>query len=76
MAKEVKKTSKPGTPAKASPAPKVAPRNSLVEASEDIKWKAQNAMRTIHEAEMHKKDKELMRHVKAMAKQTMKAVCK
>lgn len=76
MAKEVKKTSKPGTPSKAMPAPKPMPRNTLVEAPDDIKWRAQSAMRTIHEAEVHKKDRELMKHVKKMAKEQVKAVCK
>lgn len=76
MAKEVKKTSKPGTPAKAAPSPKPMPRNSLVEAPDDIKWRAQSAMRTIAEAAMHKKDRELMREVKRQAKHQLKAVCK
>jgi len=76
MAKEVSKKSSPGTPSKASPAPKPMPRNTLVEAPDDIKWRAQSAMRTIHEAECHKKDRELMKHVKKMAKETMKAVTK
>lgn len=76
MAKEVSKKSNSGKPAKAAPAPKPMPRNSLVEAADDIKWRAQSAMRTIHEAEAHKRDKPLMREVKKLAKETMKAVCK
>ena len=76
MAKEVSKKSKPGEPSKKMPAVKSAPMNSLQPASEDIKWRARDAMRTIAEAESHKKDRELMKHVKAMAKHTLKAVCK
>lgn len=72
----MKKTSDPGKPSKAMPAPRKAPRDTLVEAPEDIKWKAQHAMRTIHEAEAHKRDKPLMREVKRLAKETMKAVSK
>lgn len=70
------KISNPSKPSKAMPSPRVAPRNSTAETAYDIKWRAQSAMRTIHEAEMHKKDRELMKHVKSLAKQTMKAVCK
>lgn len=73
--KEVKKTSKPGEPSKKMPAPRMAPRDTLKEAPEDIKWKVQEAMQTIHRAEMHKQDRELMRHVRKMAKKTMNA-CK
>jgi hypothetical protein len=73
---EVKKTSKPGEPSKKMPAPRVAPRNTLVEAPEDIKWKARDAMHTIAKAEEHRKDKMLMREVKRQSKQMMKAVCK
>lgn len=39
----------------------------------DMRWRAQSALRTIHEAEEHRKDKELMRHVKKMAKDQAKA---
>lgn len=73
---EVKKTSSPGKPATKMPAVKSAPMNSISMASEDIKWKARDAMRTIHEAEEHKRNKPLMKEVKKLAKQTMKAVCK
>lgn len=73
---EVKKTSNPGKPSTKMPAAKLAPMNSLSPAAEDIKWRAKDAMHTIARAEEHKKDRELMKHVKQMAKQTMKAVCK
>jgi hypothetical protein len=40
---------------------------------EEMRWKAQDALRTIHAAESHKKDRELMKHVKKMAKEQAKA---
>ena len=45
----------------------------VVPSIEDMRWKAQDALRTIHQAEAHKKDRELMRHVKKMAKEQAKA---
>ncbi len=42
----------------------------------EMKWKAEDALRDIERAEMHKKDKELMRHVKKHAKEKMKAMNK
>lgn len=63
-------------PIKKLPAPKASPKVSVDSAPEDVKWRAREAMHTIAQAEEHKKDRELMRHVKAMAKHTMKAVCK
>ena len=42
----------------------------------DMKYEAREALHTIHKAEEHKKDKELMRCVKTLAKGQMKAVCK
>jgi len=41
--------------------------------SDEMRWKAQDALRTIHAAEGHKKDRELMKHVKKMAKEQAKA---
>ena len=40
---------------------------------EDMRWKAEEALRTIHRAEAHKKDRELMKHVKRMAREQAKA---
>ena len=45
----------------------------VVPSIEDMRWKAQDALRTIHQAEAHKKDRELMKHVKRMAKEQAKA---
>ena len=36
--KSVKKTSNPGATSKKMPSPRKAPRDTLVEAKEDIKW--------------------------------------
>lgn len=71
----VKKTSSPGKPSSKMPAPKPQPMTSM-SVDDDIKYRAQDAMRTIARAEEHKKDRGLMKEVKRMAKETMKAVCK
>lgn len=42
----------------------------------DMRYRAEDALRTITRAEEHKRDKQLMRHVKALAKTQVKAVCK
>jgi len=44
--------------------------------NEEMQYRAREAMHTIHKAEEHRRDKELMRHVKKMAKAQVKAVCK
>lgn len=43
---------------------------------EHMRYRAQEALHTIHKAEECKRDKDLMRHVKKLAKGQMKAVCK
>jgi hypothetical protein len=50
-----------------------APAGVVGPGNDEIRWKAEDALRTIHRAESHKKDKELMRHVKRMAKEQAKA---
>lgn len=40
----------------------------------DNKWKTQDALRTIQDAEKYKMDKVLMKDVKALAKEQMKAL--
>lgn len=42
----------------------------------DMRYRAEDALRTISRAEEHRKDKALMKEVKKMAKQQHKAVCK
>lgn len=44
--------------------------------SDEIIYKARDALHTIHKAAEHHKDKNLMRAVKALAKAQVKAVCK
>lgn len=39
----------------------------------ELDWKIEDALRTIHRAEAHKKDKPLMREVKKLAKAHAKA---
>lgn len=40
---------------------------------DEMRYRAEEALRTIHRAESFKKDKELLRHVKRMAKEQAKA---
>jgi hypothetical protein len=44
--------------------------------AEEMKYKARDALHTITRAEEHKRDRELMKHVKHLAKTQVKAVCK
>lgn len=44
--------------------------------SDEIAWKARDALQTIHKAAEHQRDRELMKHVKKLAKAQVKAVCK
>ena len=43
---------------------------------DNLKWRAQDALRDIERAEAHKQDKELMKHVKSMAKEKMDCLSK
>jgi hypothetical protein len=43
---------------------------------EEMKHLAREALHTITKAEEHRKDKELMRHVKHLLKNQTKAICK
>ena len=63
-----------------------APMNNIADAAgmrakasaDDIKWKAEDALRDIERAEGHKRDNELMEHVKKLAKEKMnnlKKIC-
>jgi hypothetical protein len=50
--------------------------NSMpVNTNRDMKYEAHEALHTIHRAEEHRKDRELMKHVKRLAKDQAKAVC-
>lgn len=57
---------------------KSPPKRGIVVAAvpDDMRWRAEDALRTISRAEEHKRDKHLMRHVKKLAKSHVKAVCK
>ena len=44
--------------------------------ADEKKWRAQDALSDIERAETHKRDKELMGHVKALAKEKMCALKK
>lgn len=52
---------------KAVPAPRMR--------DDEMRWKAQDALRTITQAEEFKRDKALMREVKNLATASMKVVC-
>ena len=67
----VKKLSKP-TMAQRTTAPSGLVGNAP-ESEDHMRWKAAEALRTIHRAAEHQKDKDLMRHVKKMAKEQAKA---
>lgn len=49
---------------------------TTVRPDEDMKWKAKEALNDIKRAEGHKMDKNLMKHVKACAKEEMKTLKK
>ena len=49
---------------------------SVVKSSDDMKWRAQDAMRDLERAEQHKRDPELMKHVKVAAKEKMDSLKK
>lgn len=61
---------------KKSKAAKKAAVIGVAAPAEDMRYRAEDALRTISRAEEHKRDKELMRHVKKLAKSHVKAVCK
>jgi hypothetical protein len=43
---------------------------------DEMKWRAEDAMRDLEKAEKHKRDPELMKHVKAAAKEKMDSLKK
>lgn len=47
-----------------------------VDKDDDMKWRAKSAFDDIKRAEMHRSDKNLMKHVKKHARQEMKATKK
>ena len=61
--------------AKGSVAPAASPMAPGT-VNDDMKWKAEDALRTIERAEMHKSDPKLMKHVKILAGDKMKAMQK
>ena len=44
--------------------------------AEEMTYRARDALHTIHRAEEHKRDRPLMKHIKRLAKEQLKAVCK
>ena len=48
----------------------------VAKSNDDMKWRAQDAMRDLERAEQHKRDPELMKHVKAAAKEKMDSLKK
>ncbi len=61
--------------AKGSVAPS-APSMAPGTVNDDMKWKAEEALRTIERAEMHKQDSKLMMHVSKLANDKMSALKK
>lgn len=61
--------------AKGSVAPS-APSMAPGTVNDDMKWKAEEALRTIERAEMHKSDSALMKHVSKLANDKMSALKK
>lgn len=61
--------------AKGSVAPS-APSMAPGTVNDDMKWKAEEALRTIERAEAHKSDPALMKHVKVLAGDKMLAMQK
>ena len=49
---------------------------ALPQNSDEMMYKAREALHTIHRAEEHKRDRPLMKAVKALAKAQVKAACK
>ncbi len=79
MANRLAKIVKKGTKQKPVPVKIVSESLKVSMAGEDMKWKAQDALRTLQRAEEIKRDKGLMRAAKAEAKSQMKqlsSVCK
>ena len=63
---------------KSLPIAKAAVPAMPTEADKDreMKWRAEDALRDIERAEAHKRDKDLMRHVKKHAKEKIKSMSK
>ncbi|HKW76221.1 MAG TPA: hypothetical protein VJN64_11905 [Terriglobales bacterium] len=49
------------------------PANAVSVHPDEMRYRAEEALRTIHRAESFKKDREIMKHVKKMAKEQAKA---
>lgn len=55
-----------------------SPEISSDSKARQMKWKAEDALRDIERAESHKSDRELMKHVKSLAKEkvaSLKKIC-
>jgi len=86
MAKDMKAVKKAAKTAKPSGLPVEKPASNMAvgvssrmskeDEDRERRWKAESALETIQRAEQHKKDKMLMRDVKAMAKEKMAAMKK
>lgn len=61
------------TPMATAAPQKILAGRSKEEEARERKWKAEDALRDIERAEAHKRDKSLMKDVKACAKEKMKA---
>jgi hypothetical protein len=69
-----KKSKLPAEPLKASTAPEATiARRSHEDEARERKYMAESALRDIERAEGHKRDKSLMKDVKACAREKMKA---
>lgn len=68
--------SKGKLPIQTSPVPVKIVSDVAKEPVENMKWKAQDALRDIQRAEEHLKDKTLMKAVKTLAKEQTKALSK
>lgn len=62
--------------AKTLPTTRASVEPAMPTKDEDMKYKAKYALEDIERAEAHKQDKELMKHVKAAAKQKVKCLSK
>lgn len=54
----------------------ITSRPAALPANEEMQYKAREALHVIHKAEECRRDKELMKHVKKLAKSQMKAITK
>jgi len=74
--KAVKKAEGPKLPVQEAAIVQPRIRPSVEDKERERKWKAEDALRDIERAEGHKKDKELMRDVKTVAREKAKTMSK